>query len=229
MRQFKKQIAYLVKHHVVVKPSENGTVIPNGSKIVVSITFDDAFKTVLDNAVPVLREFGLPAGIFVPTGHIGSRATWEMEPNCSEVDDIIMDKDDLLVLDQDGYEILSHTVSHPNLTEIGGERAAFELKESKSVLESILGHEVLAISYPYGAYNEGICKAAEKAGYRLGFTVEPDWAENAPNHFLIGRFLVSPTDNLLKFKLKVIGAYRVVKYLRRLKGMIIRSKKTGCR
>lgn len=37
---------------------------------VVSFTFDDGYRDVYRHALPVLRELGLPATVFVPTGHV---------------------------------------------------------------------------------------------------------------------------------------------------------------
>jgi peptidoglycan/xylan/chitin deacetylase (PgdA/CDA1 family) len=42
----------------------------------VCITFDDGYRSVHDLALPVLREFDLPATVFVTTGFIGSGTMW---------------------------------------------------------------------------------------------------------------------------------------------------------
>ncbi|MGJ7915217.1 polysaccharide deacetylase family protein [Massilia sp. LXY-6] len=42
----------------------------------VCITFDDGYRSVHDLALPVLREFRLPATVFVTTGYIGSGTMW---------------------------------------------------------------------------------------------------------------------------------------------------------
>lgn len=40
------------------------------------ITFDDGYRSVHDLALPVLQEFGLPATVFVTSGHVGTRDMW---------------------------------------------------------------------------------------------------------------------------------------------------------
>lgn len=42
----------------------------------VCITFDDGYRSTHDLAAPVLREFGLPATVFVTTGYVGAGNMW---------------------------------------------------------------------------------------------------------------------------------------------------------
>jgi peptidoglycan/xylan/chitin deacetylase (PgdA/CDA1 family) len=42
----------------------------------VCITFDDGYRSVHDNALPILKEFGLPATVFVTTGHMMESNMW---------------------------------------------------------------------------------------------------------------------------------------------------------
>jgi len=219
---FAEQMVYLAKNCIVVKPSEikNSNVGPKS--VIVGITFDDAFVSVMENAVPILREYGLPAGIFVPVGNLGQKPRWEMPVNCSDRDEIVMNEEQIAELDKDGFEIFSHTVSHPVLTKIDDVRLETELAESRRALERLVNHAVVGVSYPHGACDARVCNVAQRCGYKLGFTIEPSTIESNTDNLRIGRFSVSPRDSLFKFKLKVNGAYEAVGLLGVLKTSLTR-------
>jgi len=214
-------MAYLAKNYVVVKASHIKTAPIDSEKAVVAITFDDAFVSVLKNAIPVLKNHRFTATIFVPTGNLGQPPRWKMENDYPDKYEIVMNEEEIVQLEKDGFEVLSHTVSHPNLTEIHSIPLQKELRESKQVLEKIVGHEVCGLSYPHGDYNATVCETARQVGYRFGFTIEPLAADSSPDDMKIGRFNVSPKDSLTKFKLKVSGAYAVVHYLRTIKRLLV--------
>jgi peptidoglycan/xylan/chitin deacetylase (PgdA/CDA1 family) len=219
---FRKQMAYLTKKCSVVKPSEIKNIYVDGAKTLAAITFDDAFVSVIKNAVPILKEDALPAGFFVPIGSLGQAPCWQMPENCPDRNEMIMSKEQIIELDNDGFEIFSHTFSHPVLTKIPNCMLERELANSKIALEKILGHQVYAISYPHGAHDHRVCDAAKRAGYQLGFTIEPQIVNNLTDDMQIGRFRVSPRDSLLKFKLKVTGAYQATSLLRKIQRSITR-------
>jgi peptidoglycan/xylan/chitin deacetylase (PgdA/CDA1 family) len=217
---FSKQMAYLADKCSVVKPSN----IKNNSdtdRVQTSITFDDAFVSVFENAVPVLEKYKLPAAIFVPTGNLGKAPLWTLSEDCSDANETVMNEQQIIELDKAGYEIFSHTISHPILTEIEYDMLMNELKDSKQEMENILNHNVHAVSYPHGAYNSNVCEAAKEAGYEQAFTIAPSLVDESTDDMRIGRFAVSPSDGLFKFKLKISGAYQVVGYLRKLKKMLV--------
>jgi peptidoglycan/xylan/chitin deacetylase (PgdA/CDA1 family) len=211
---FERQMAYLAAHCTVVKVSEIKTAMPKGTEVIAAITFDDAFESVLENAIPVLKSFRLPASIFVPTGNLGRSIGWSIPEVFDERDEKIMNAEQIADLASQGFEILSHTVFHPHLTAVDKRQLRTELRQSKKELETITGKPVPAVSYPHGDFNCDVLEAARKAGYRYGFTIEPHLVGSSDD-MQIGRFAVSPADHLFKFKLKVNGAYCVTDYLRR--------------
>ncbi|MBW7989690.1 MAG: polysaccharide deacetylase family protein [Planctomycetes bacterium] len=218
---FSKQMAYLANKCSVVKLSKMKNMPSDKDRILTAITFDDAFVSVLENAVPVLKKYKLPAAIFVPTGNLGKTPLWALKDGCSDAKEIVMTEQQIVELDKAGFEIFSHTISHPLLTEIEHDMLIYELKDSKQALERILSREVRAVSYPHGAYNSNVCEAAKEVGYKQAFTIQPFAVDESTDDMRIGRFVVSPKDGLLKFRLKVSGAYQVVQYLQMLKKMLI--------
>lgn len=222
--KFGKQMAYLAKNYHVVKASEIKRAKARG-RCVVAIMFDDAFASVTENAVPVLKKHGLTATIAVPTGNLGQSPKWYLEPGLSDKNEIVMTQRQIAELDRDGFEVFSHTVSHSVLTQIEDDRLHQELFQSKQALEEIVGHEVVGISYPHGAYDDRVCEAAKAAGYKLGFTIVPRLIHSFTDDLTIGRTSVSPDDNIIKFKLKASGAYQVRKYKKVSKQLIKRFLK----
>ena len=221
IRGFQKQMKYLANKCIVVNPLNIKTAATNGTKPVVAITFDDAFVTVMKNAVPILKKYNLPAGISVPTGNLGQPPRWEFPDSWPDKNEIIMSKEQVSKLDKEGFQILSHTNSHPFLTEINGDNLKAEFVQSRQALESIVGHEVVGISYPQGAKDDRVCQCARNTGYKIGFTIEPHIVNGTTDNMQIGRFEMLPMDSLLKLKLKVNGAYQVEDLLRRLKQMVM--------
>jgi peptidoglycan/xylan/chitin deacetylase (PgdA/CDA1 family) len=174
-----------------------------------AVTFDDAFRSFAQNALPVLAGLELPVILFVPTGYLGRKSTWFDYGSVNPVGEDVVSADELKQLvRQYQIEIGSHTVNHPNLAEISQDEARAELRRSREELESMLGRKINSISFPYGSYGEREMKLAEETGYDFCFTVVPQTLAGSIQPGLIGRVSIQPTDWDIEFKLKVLGAYR---------------------
>ncbi len=125
-----------------------GDVTPLGSsgggRGKICITFDDGVKSVYDYAYPVMSAAGITATMFVVTDWIGGE-TSESKAPC-------MDLTELHVLQNSGWEIGSHSVSHSSFTDLTPEQVIYEFAESKSILTD-LGFAVDTFAYPYGDYS----------------------------------------------------------------------------
>lgn len=70
-----------------------------------------------------------------------------------------------------GIELGSHAVTHPILTNLDDESLAYELAESKRVIEERTGTEVTAVAYPVGgrcAFDDRVLTVVRATGYRFG-------------------------------------------------------------
>ncbi len=147
----------------VLRPPERQTL---------AVTFDDAFLSVFDLARPILSRLGLPATVFVPTAFAARRQQlrWsELEPwsdtgHARELE--CMSWEDLAVLVGEGWEVASHTRSHPRLTGLGDEALRFELAESRHECTERLGVPCDTLAYPFGDVDDRVAEFACAAGYQ---------------------------------------------------------------
>ena len=139
-----------------------------------AVTFDDAFASVQQLALPILERLAVPATVFTTTRFAdeGGRLSWEgLEPygkgeHAPELE--AMRWDDLAALQRRGWEIGSHTVSHARLPALDDLRLAAELRWSRERCEQMLDAPCTAIAYPYGAVDARTTAAASDAGYSAG-------------------------------------------------------------
>lgn len=141
------------------------------------VTFDDAFRSVLERGLPVLERLGVPATLFVPTDFAAeaapltwsSLAQWQGGPHEEELR--CMSWEEVRRLAAAGWEVGSHTCSHPRLTEIGAEGAAAELTRSRAACEEALQRPCPTFAYPFGAHDDEVVEATREAGYELAVTL----------------------------------------------------------
>jgi peptidoglycan/xylan/chitin deacetylase (PgdA/CDA1 family) len=175
----------------------------------VGLTFDDAFRSFAQNALPVLAGLALPAFLFVPTAYLGRKSAWFDYGGPNHVGEEVVSADELKQLArQCQIEIGSHSVNHPNLVEISPEKARAELRDSRETLELLLERRINSISFPYGSYGERELKLAKEAGYDFCLGGAPQTLVGSIPRGVIGRVSVDPSDWDVEFKLKVMGAYR---------------------
>ena len=64
------------------------------------------------------------------------------------------------------FEICSHSMTHPYLTDLSADQLRWELQTSRHVLENIFQKPVLGFCYPFNAYNDFVKDAVRSAGYK---------------------------------------------------------------
>jgi peptidoglycan/xylan/chitin deacetylase (PgdA/CDA1 family) len=141
-------------------------ILPNKAAL---ITFDDGHKSVHDFALPILKIFNYPAVLFIPTGFIGKKNSFD---NLAEPEEPICDRDELQELELNGVAVQSHGVSHLSMSELTLLEQEAELQFSKAVLEDILQRSVDTFAFPYGdnGFETALMEnALKRAGYKAAF------------------------------------------------------------
>jgi len=186
----------------------------------VSVTFDDAFANLLDNALPALEHYQVPAIIFAVADNLGCQPCWEMPAGHPASTEMIMTTEQLVAVSKNPLiRIGSHTLTHPDLAKIGPDRLKTELINSKHRLEQLLGNPIEDLALPFGSYNQEVLRIAREAGYKRIYTLDPKPAN--PGYPVVGRFSTSPDVWKIEFLLTCAGAYTWLYPLRRvLRGLL---------
>jgi peptidoglycan/xylan/chitin deacetylase (PgdA/CDA1 family) len=193
---FAKQIAWLVRKGYETWPASRyvDALVKKESlpdRLVV-LTFDDGYANVLEQGLPVLREHGFSATVFLVTGAVGQM------PRLTTSTTHVMNEQVLTwrgaqSAARDGLEFESHTHSHPFLGDQPDERVREELARSHLELERRGLGRGRIIAWPYGAYETRLGALAIQEGYAAGFLDDFYWARRRdPDLLRLNRIPVNP-------------------------------------
>jgi len=149
-------------------------------------TFDDAYSGVLDHALPILREYGFTATVFVCWDHIGQENDWNPRDNKNRRH---LNEHELKVLLDNGWEIGSHGISHTSLLRLSYEKLVYELSMSKKKLMETFG-PVEAYAYPFGSHNH-FCEQEVAKVYKYAYALASGGSIEGIDNHQIRRYTVS--------------------------------------
>jgi peptidoglycan/xylan/chitin deacetylase (PgdA/CDA1 family) len=155
----------------------------------VVISFDDGYPSHDRVARKVLAGYGWPGVLFLELNNVGSPKTGFTKGMVKRLIDA-------------GWEIGSHTVSHPDLTKVGADELRFELVESRKRIKSEYGQDADFFCYPAGRYDDTVVAAVERAGYR-GATTTVDGVAGPGAPFELKRIRIDGGDGVDGFAAKV--------------------------
>ncbi|MFA4929317.1 MAG: polysaccharide deacetylase family protein, partial [Patulibacter sp.] len=144
----------------------------------VVLSFDDGEISHAMNAAPVLQKVGWPGVLNLTVDNLGPKGLpmWGAKR-----------------LIRQGWEIGSHTVSHPDVTTLDEAGFARELAGSRKRITQRLGVEVRFFCYPAGKSDARSRAAVAAAGYLGATTVDPGLAARADDPYLLPRVRVNPS------------------------------------
>jgi peptidoglycan/xylan/chitin deacetylase (PgdA/CDA1 family) len=174
--RFEQQVRLLLRRRYRPATFSQAVGAP-GSGRTFAVTFDDAYRSVIDLALPLLTRLGVPGTVFTPTSFVGSDepmawpgidqwlgGPYENELRC-------MSWDQLAQLQGAGWEIGSHTHTHPRLPALSDSALADELTRSRELCAERLGEPCRSLAYPYGDHDARVVAAAGRAGYEAAATL----------------------------------------------------------
>ncbi|UJA19999.1 polysaccharide deacetylase family protein [Thermoleophilia bacterium SCSIO 60948] len=202
---------------------------------VAAISFDDALRSVAERARPVLDAAGAVATVYAPTDLIGAErpAAWSRVdgwldgPHRDEL--VAMSWDELGGLASDGWQVGSHTLSHPRLPELDVAEIERQLAGSKRELEDRLGFECTSLAYPYGLLDDRARAAAERTGYANAVGTARCRPAGPADPYSIPRTVINRVDSERRFAVKTSATMRRVSGTRAWRGMNRARRSLGSR
>lgn len=172
----------------------------------ICLTFDDAYQSVADHAVPVLEAVGWKATVYVTTSYIGTENGWDRPFGKAMAP--IMDWDTVRSLHRLKWEVGAHTRTHPQLEQVSDEVAWDEIAGSRADIEAQIGEPPPTFCYPFGRYGTITPSLVQRAGYIGACTTHKQWATTAHDPYRFPRLGIS-NGNLPGFvyRLFVRGRY----------------------
>jgi peptidoglycan/xylan/chitin deacetylase (PgdA/CDA1 family) len=206
---FERQLAILDRLEIATGGLEELAAAAAGTleRPTVFLTFDDGFRDNREAVLPLLRERGMRAFVFVLPALMDSGAALEW-PEVAE--DRRRHPGTMRSLDwemaaemrEGGFEVGSHTLTHPHLPDLGPEELRQELSDSRARIAERFGAcEVLA--YPFGDWNETVAAAARECGYRFAFGQPTATGQRDADPFSIPRINVDHRDRGRRFEAKL--------------------------
>ena len=151
----------MVTPPVVVPPivTPPPPVFINGfSRPLISIDFDDGWRSAYATGFPLMNEFGFKGSAMIVT---------DTAQNPGKYRNAYMTPAQIIDLQNQGHRIGSHSVSHADLTGLSSTQLSSEVINSKTYLENLLGRPINYFATPFCAYNSTV-KSVVKQNYTIG-------------------------------------------------------------
>lgn len=194
VERFRKQLAYLWNNGYTVISLEHlvqflsqGKTLPERSVV---ITIDDGYRSVYENAWPLLKEYGYPFTVFLYV-----KATANRHWNYLTWDQVKEMKDAGVDFQNHGFDH-EHMAFRPSDMNMDEYRAwiRMDLAKSTRILAEELNVRPRFFAVPYGEYNRTLLDEIRSFGYEAILLQDPGSASSATNPFAIPREPILGTD-----------------------------------
>lgn len=142
------------------------------------ISFDDGYLSDFTHARPALSRLGWPGVLNLALANVGPGGI-----TAHQVRELIAS----------GWEVDSHTLTHPDLTSLPAGALRRELVDSRAEIQRRFGQPTLFFCYPAGRYDARVVAAVRAAGYRAAMTEDLGYGV-AGQRYVLKRMRVNGSD-----------------------------------
>lgn len=160
----------------------------------VVVSFDDGYLSQYQHARPTLRKLGWPGVLNIEGKNIDPK--------------VGLSRHQIRAMIADGWEVDSHTMTHPDLPTVDDAQLKTELVASRKLIRKLFGVPVSFLCYPAGKNDARVQAATKAAGYLGATTVDPGIASKGDNPYALPRVRVNGDDTAESVlqRLKDLGA-----------------------
>jgi peptidoglycan/xylan/chitin deacetylase (PgdA/CDA1 family) len=196
---FAEQMAYLHQHsyapinvtQLVRMLSQERSALPERPIV---LTFDDGFADFYTKALPVLRQYGFTATLYITTGFIGGTSRWLAREG--EATRPMLTWSQVSEISACGIECGGHSHWHPQLDTLPLAEARDEIVRCKKLLEDHLGQKVSSFAYPHGYHSAAVKRLVREAGYTSACAVSYAMSSTSADPLALERLRVGADTGL---------------------------------
>jgi peptidoglycan/xylan/chitin deacetylase (PgdA/CDA1 family) len=151
------------------------------------ISFDDGDVSVFENAYPIMQEYGFRGILYLVGNYLGAQG--------------YMDASQIKEMTSNGWEIGSHSMSHPHLPAVH-DQIFFEAGQSIRFLTSEIGVNVEGVdtfAYPFGEIDSFVVTKIAQYGYSAAVGLGTQYAHNLDTLYYLSRIEVRNGTDLAAF------------------------------
>jgi glycosyltransferase involved in cell wall biosynthesis/peptidoglycan/xylan/chitin deacetylase (PgdA/CDA1 family) len=206
--KFRRQLEMLARRFRFIDAAEFGRYLEGAGvpRRAALLTFDDCYEDLVEVALPMLRELGVPALAFAVSQRIGGTSDWDARIGAPQLP--VADAAGLRTLAEARVTIGTHTRTHAKLNRLRGDELSAEIEGSLTDFEPLGVERPTFLAYPYGAHDAEVTEAAAAAGLAGAFTTQPGLARPGQDAYAIPRIEIMRADGWWSFRWKVVTAGR---------------------
>jgi hypothetical protein len=183
------------------------------------VTFDDGYRSTYTRALPALLRYDIPATVFLAVAFIGLRTPfpWLAPGALDEPDTALpLNWEDIRELQAAGFEIGSHTYTHPFLPMLDRDGIDYEIGVSRKIIQENTGRPVRLFALPFSfplshrawpSFEGCLEVSLRKWSYKCCCTLLRGRVAAGDDPYALRRISVGKWDDARMFRAKLAGCY----------------------
>jgi peptidoglycan/xylan/chitin deacetylase (PgdA/CDA1 family) len=207
---FADQMAYLADNNLSVSLADLERFLIGEEPLkegAVLVTIDDGFRSLYSHALPVLKEYQIPAVAFITASLIG-HGNRQSELHSRHIPEPYLSWHEVEKIADAGITIGSHAWTHRSLGTMTNEEIENEAMRSRDALEQRLNRPITGFAYPFGTradFNSTTANILRRSGYTSAFTSQHGRIHAGMDAFILPRIKVEGGEGIGMFRLLVRG------------------------